>query len=117
MRSFMNAQDMALRYPASFTAPTLDELRAVKAGDHVKVCTEKERFWLEVTGVDHRLQAISGVVDNELIRTHEHGFKYKDSLTVQWENIYSILSKEEGEALNKIFNIGRHTLKEPFLNE
>eukprot|EP00949_MAST-11_sp_MAST-11-sp1_P002475 g2475.t1 len=48
-----DAQDMHLKHPETFEAPTAVELRRIKPGDHVKVCLKQEgegaeRLWVVV---------------------------------------------------------------------
>jgi hypothetical protein len=63
---FVDAQAMRIKYPATFGAPSKEDLEAIKAGDHVKICVNDERFWVKITGVNGDI--ITGRIDNDVIR-------------------------------------------------
>lgn len=83
---FLNAQEMAKLHPATFEAPTTEDLEKVKVGDYVKVSTGDERFWVEVTKVDG--SKISGEINNDLVCTDNHGLKCGDKIEFNKECIY-----------------------------
>lgn len=87
---FINAQQMAREFPQTFTAPTADELKAVKVGMHVKLCVGKERFWLKVETIKDG--TLFGCITQDLVRTHLHGLKDGDKLSFHQDNIYQILT-------------------------
>jgi len=86
---FVNAQEMAKDYPTTFDAPTKEELDKIKEGDYVKICDNKERFWVIVEEVDGDI--ITGEVDNLLIG--DQNFNLGDSIEFKKENIYDITYK------------------------
>lgn len=59
-----DAQKMAQRYP-DFEAPSDADLDSISPGDVVKICRNRERFWVLVHSVDGN--AITGEVNNYLI--------------------------------------------------
>jgi len=85
---FVNAQEMHKTYPATFEVPAAEELQAIQKGDLVKVSTGSERFWVKVTQKEGA--AITGIVDNNLVNTEEHGLKLGDTIEFLEENVYSI---------------------------
>jgi hypothetical protein len=66
LHKFVDAQEMAKRYPAFFEAPSNEQLDSLKIGDIVKVCHNEERFWtiIKSIGDDNKITAI---VDNDLV--------------------------------------------------
>ena len=85
---FTDAQEMAKNNPETFEAPSTDELEAVTAGQSVKVCASPERFWVTVTKVDG--ESVSGVVDNNLVCTGDHGLSLGDAVTFKKRHIYEV---------------------------
>lgn len=90
LEPFSDAQALALAHPETFSCPSLEELTTLKAGDYVKVCTGKERFWtkLEDLGEDGSLV---GQIDNDLVNQDLHGLSYGDLIKFYPNNVYSIL--------------------------
>jgi len=88
MIQFRDAQKMQKDFPASFTAPSTDDLRTVTAGHTVKVCTGGERFWVQVLRVngDH----ITARIDSALVSTAKHGLRYGDKIRFEKKNIYDL---------------------------
>lgn len=64
MPHFVNAQRLARMYPESFEAYSYDELSNLTEGDHVKVCSNNERFWVLLTEVNGK--KFKGKVNNHL---------------------------------------------------
>ena len=62
---FVDAQAMHARHPATFAAPTAEQLRGIVPGAHVKVCVREERFWCAVTAVDG--ERIDAACANDLV--------------------------------------------------
>jgi hypothetical protein len=84
---FVDAQEMHRLHPDTFEVPTLEELRGVKPGDHVKVSTGDERFWVLVTRVIGGI--IEGTVDNDLFMM-AHGLRLGDTIRFRIENVYTL---------------------------
>lgn len=86
---FTDAQLMAVRYPDTFEAPTLDDLRLIEVGDYVKICArDKERFWVLVTGIEG--EVVTGEVRNVLLSTDVHGLRLGDTVVFEKRNIYQV---------------------------
>jgi len=88
VRKFVDAQEMAKLYPATFEAPDQPELDDLQAGQNVKVCIGDERFWVMVGKVTG--DVIEGMVDNYLINTDIHCLKYGDVIQFEKRHVYSI---------------------------
>jgi len=86
---FVDAQEMHKKHPATFEVPSFEALSQIKMNDSVKVCADKERFWVTVITVDDH--SIEGIVDNDLICTDEHGLRCGDKVVLSRNNVYSIL--------------------------
>lgn len=90
---FVDAQEMHLLHPETFEVPTQEELDNIQPGDSVKVCVGKERFWVTVELIGTLVgmkDVIGGIIDNDLVFTHEHGLKCGDKIKFEKKNIYSI---------------------------
>lgn len=83
---FVDAQEMHKNNPDTFDAPDNDELNAIKVGSTVKVCNERERFWVTVTGVDG--EKITGEVNNNLLDNDEYDLG--DPIVFEKKHIYDI---------------------------
>ncbi|EAO3414764.1 hypothetical protein E3L83_19515 [Salmonella enterica] len=88
---FTDAQEMAIRHPATFEAPDKIELDCIMPGSHVKICAGDERFWVLVTAVTR--EAITGTIDNDLVRTAIHGLRYNDTVSFERRHVYDIIGK------------------------
>ena len=86
----IDAQEMARIHPATFDAPSKDELHAIKLGDYVKICVEsvKERFWTRVEWLDGNELVAS--VDNHLVSLD---WPVGTRLRFQRKHVYSIESQ------------------------
>ena len=91
--NFINAQEMAKRYPDTFEAPSLKELSEIKQNDFIKVCLNDERFWVHVIEVDE--DEIRGKVDNNLFESQP--FNMDDIIACKKEHVYSITKENEWE--------------------
>lgn len=85
---FIDAQAMSKKYPATFEAPSKEELYALEEGDIVKVCCADERFWTIIEKVDG--EKIHAIVDNELMYTEVHGLRLEDKIEFEKRHIYSV---------------------------
>lgn len=92
---FVNAQEMNRLNPITFEVSSQKELNEIKEGDSVKISTWlenedsiNEKFWVNVVSVDG--DKIKGIVDNNLILTHEHGLSFEDEVEFEKKNICSI---------------------------
>lgn len=86
---FVDAQEMERLHPATFEAPTADELDELRPGMHAKVCTAGEggeRFWVKIDTIEGN--TLTGKVDNDLVRTHAHGWKHNDVVTFERRHVY-----------------------------
>lgn len=91
MATFVNAQKMAKEHPNTFEAPTASELCRIGKGTFVKVCADEvERFWVKIT--KRNGNQLTGVVDNDLFFTGQHGLVCGDEIFFGTECVYSIMS-------------------------
>lgn len=85
---FENAQELHKQHPATFYAPDAQSLEKIEAGDMVKVCVNKERFWVEVIAVS------AGAITARVVN---HPFiadlKYGDIIKFQPTHVYDILTQ------------------------
>jgi hypothetical protein len=89
MAAFTDAQGMQKMYPATFEAPSSDELAKLRVGSLVKICADDvERFWVIVTVVDGN--SLQGTVDNDLRHTNVHQLKSDDVVSFELRHIYQI---------------------------
>lgn len=81
----------------TFEVSTEEEIAAIKPGNHVKVCAEfeqqenkcnGERFWCFVEQVNE--DGFLCCVDNDLLFTDLHGYKFGDKIKVEKHNIIDI---------------------------
>jgi hypothetical protein len=87
MHNFSDAQDMHLRSPATFWAPSLKELDRIKKGKFIKISHNNERFFVEVSEVNGNI--IKGRIDNDLIVNQP--FKYNDIIECEKRHVYQIV--------------------------
>lgn len=87
----IDAQMMARIYPKTFEAPSESELQSIEIGDSIKVSADGERFWVQVTDVVLNDRYIVGFVDNDLILSDAHGYRYEDKIRVEFNEVYAIL--------------------------
>lgn len=85
---FTDAQEMAIKHPETFEAPSKKELESLKPGSYVKVSVMSERFWCEIISIDG--ENIVARVDNDLVCTDEHGISCDDIIKFEKRNIYNI---------------------------
>lgn len=83
---FVDAQEMKRQYPDKFFAPDIEELVRIQPGDFIKVCTENERFWVEVISVEDGV--ITGRVDNDLIT---QTLRFNDVISLEPRHVYDIM--------------------------
>lgn len=89
---FVDAQEMALLHPNTFIAPSKKELKKIKKNSIVKVCVNKERFWVIVHSI--KRNTIIGEVNNDLIFSDQHGLKIGDIIKFEKRNVYDIFTEE-----------------------
>lgn len=87
---FVDAQKMAVKYPSTFKAPSEAELQTLRAGDHVKVCHNDERFWVLLTDANER--TLKGRVNNVLVCRQP--FKCGDTVQFERKHVYDTMTKE-----------------------
>ncbi|WP_435018410.1 hypothetical protein TA3x_000384 [Tundrisphaera sp. TA3] len=92
MPQFVDAQQMHRDHPDTFHVPSDAELAQIAPGDSVKVCDGVERFWIIVTKATEG--GLTGMVDNDLVCTDEHGLSDGDTISFDRENVYDILKAE-----------------------
>ena len=92
---FVDAEEMQKKHPETFEAPSLDpecaeEIRALKAGDFVKVCALGERFWVIILKRENG--KMTAMVDNYLFSA-EDGLvlDYGDFVEVEDRHIYDYM--------------------------
>lgn len=88
--SLHNAQLMKELHPTTFFAPSQEDLADITVGSIIKVATVhgSERFWVKVTEVVDGV--ITGIVDNDLLFTEQHGYKDGDLISFHTCNVYNI---------------------------
>jgi len=89
--NFINAQEMAKKYPDTFEAPSMEELAQIKQNDFIKVCLNDERFWVKVIEADE--DEIRGEVDNHLFESQP--FNIGDIIACKKEHVYAIEKENE----------------------
>jgi hypothetical protein len=87
LKTAIDAQEMAKKYPITFEAPTQAVLNRIKKGKHVKVAYNQERFWILVTKVVG--DTVIGTVDNDLVLRQD--IKYGDLVSVQKNQVYDVM--------------------------
>jgi hypothetical protein len=90
---FTDAQKMHRLHPSTFQVPSPKELEALKAGDYVKVCAGRERFWVQITsrsGIH-----LYGNINNDLIFSSEHGLFDKDYVGFEERHVYAIFLRND----------------------
>ena len=97
MATFDDAQRMERLYPDTFAAPGQTELDSVVVGSSVKVCVERERFWVAVTAVEG--DTVTGRINNDLVHTAKHGLRDGDSVTLEKCHLYDVLDEERDQLL------------------
>ena len=91
MSEFLDAQQMKKENPNTFWAPNQKEMDSLQSGQFVKICENRERFWVELTGVDGDI--LVGRVDNDL--AFKHSFKCDDIITFEKKNVMGLISEDE----------------------
>ncbi len=66
-----------------------------KENEFVKIGRSGERFWVEVIFVDILNKMVTGVVDNDLLKTSIHGLDYKDVIIFHASEIIEILDSDD----------------------
>jgi len=92
---FVDAQEMAYKYPQTFETPSPTELNALMPGDYVKVCALNERFWVELTQIT--FDKLIGTVANDLVRIP---LKFGEPVTFTRKNVYAIMKKDNAQFCN-----------------
>jgi hypothetical protein len=108
--NLIDAQAMAQQHPA-LRAPSLSELARVASCDVVKVCRNRERFWVLVTEVEG--QVVTGTVNNRLVWNDD----LTEDQTVQFEkrHIFAVMSADEvREAARVIASVRSSPASPPF---
>jgi hypothetical protein len=83
---FINAQEMSLKHPDTFDAPTAEEIANLKVGSTVKVCiNNEERLWTEITEIDG--DEITATLDNVPVVVD---LEYGDTINFKTHHIYAI---------------------------
>jgi hypothetical protein len=88
---FEDAQQLAKKYPNTFSAPSQKNLDNIQVDTFVKVCVSDERFWVKVTKIIK--DKLCGIIDNDLIFFDIHGLNCGDKINFYKKNIYQILGK------------------------
>jgi hypothetical protein len=90
MNEFLDAQQGHNKNPNTFWIPSQEEINNLRVGNYVKICENKERFWVELTLVDLDGGKLVGRVDNDLV--HSHSFKYNDIIKFEKKNVMGIMT-------------------------
>lgn len=85
--TFEDAQALALAHPSTFEAPSPEVLAGLQVGHFVKVCVGRERFWVKLTALDG--DRLTGHVDNDLVRTDQHGLRCGDVVQFERRHVYA----------------------------
>ena len=92
MEVFINAKEMAEKYPKTFEVPCEGCLQDLQVNDYVKICPGEERFWCSVISIDKENRTIKGAVANTLIC---YDWKPGHELEFGFDNVYQILKPED----------------------
>ena len=87
MENFIDAQEMHLNNPKTFSVPSMSELDKIQADWFVKLCHASERFWVKVTDVNENI--ITGKISNKL--SDKQPFKYDDIIQCEKRHVYDFL--------------------------
>jgi hypothetical protein len=87
----VDAQAMARAHPYSYEAPSRSALSKLRFGDVVKVCDNRERFWVQIE--KRKGDVFIGRVDNMLLFAD---VSYNDRIEFHADNIYEIHEGERG---------------------
>lgn len=82
--ALVDAQQMSRTFPEFWVPPSCD-LSKLQAGDLVKVCNDRERFWVQI--VSRRGSIFMGRIDNRLLYD---GPNLDDLIEFHECNIYEI---------------------------
>ncbi len=85
---FMDIRNVCKKCLSKLNIPTNQQIKLVAVGDNLKVKTTNESFWVKVFNIENGCFYAS--VNNDLIFTQIHGYKYKDIVTAYAYNIIEI---------------------------
>lgn len=93
---WVDAQEMSEKHP-TFQAPLSKDLYSLESGDWVKICNQKQRFWVKIIQIEKtplrraKKWKFIGRVDNQL----PAGLPYQLGSWVEFggRHIYQIMSK------------------------
>jgi hypothetical protein len=86
----VDAQAKAKATPNTFQVPTDSEIGSLMQGDFAKVCSNNERFWVEITRImrgDSGLR-FEGTVGNMLL---QEDLKFGDLIVFETRHIYNTM--------------------------
>ena len=83
--TLLNGVEMNAFHPTTFEIPSVEEIKSLQPGDHVKVCAENERFWVLLKSNDG--ETLVGVIDNHLIYTDKHGLDFKMEIQFSYPSV------------------------------
>jgi hypothetical protein len=86
--ALIDAQLMHRQNPKTFWAPDREILALIEKGDHVRISTGDERFWVQVEDIDG--ETVTGRVDNELLFTETHHLKLNDRVIFDKRCVYAV---------------------------
>lgn len=81
----VDAQKLSREHPGTFEVPGTDVITALRAGDSVKVCNGKDRFWVRLTAADG--SDLRGVVSSP-ISSRRYGTG--DTIQFRTKNVYDV---------------------------
>ena len=84
----VDAQEMHKKNPDTFEVPSYVTIARISPGSLVQIASYGERFWVEVTRVNQ--PSYRGRVDNDLLKTDEHGFDFNDSVNFEARHIHKV---------------------------
>lgn len=88
MVELTDAQAMHREFPRTFHVPPAEHLAALNIGFLAKVCAEPERFWVVITARSG--DRLRGIVDNDLLKSDEHGLHVGDTIEFEERHVYAI---------------------------
>lgn len=99
----VNAKSMSILHPDSFEYWE-EEISKLQAGDIVKVCDKRERFWVVVQSVigDEIVARVDSYLLGDLLTREKPSCNYGDLISFNRDNIYQVWTKEMQEDLKTI---------------
>ena len=102
---WVDAQEMHRSHPATFHAPSAQQIREIEVGVAIKICNGEERFWTQVVSVKRKGKdpfrwLITAVVDNKLIG--EVDYDCGDLVQFEGRHVYDIDEVDEVDETDEV---------------